>query len=177
MKWILIVGGVLVALVVLMLVVGVLLPREHVAASVIELRQPRDSVWRAVRDFGATPTWWTEVKTSVRSDDAQGRERWQQDLKNGFAMPLVITEEVPPARLVTTIDVPANAAFGGTWTYELTQTDGRQGTTLTVTERGYVNNPLFRFMARFIFGYHGTLNGYLQALGRRFGEEVEPRNL
>jgi len=29
-------------------------------------------------------------------------------------------------------------------------------------------------MARFLFGYYGSLDNYLKALGRRFGEEVNP---
>lgn len=172
MKWILIIGVALVALVVVVLVIGALLPRDHVAASSVVLRQPRDTVWRAVRDFANTATWWREVQTSQRAADSAGRELWEQKLKNGFTMRLIITEDAPPRRLVTTIDAPANAPFGGTWTYDLTEADG--GTRLTVTERGYINNPVFRFMSRFIFGYHATQEGYLRALGTKLGEDVQP---
>jgi hypothetical protein len=41
-----------------------------------------------------------------------------------------------------------------------------------VTERGWIANPVFRFMSRFIFGYYGTQESYVRALGKRFGEEV-----
>jgi uncharacterized protein YndB with AHSA1/START domain len=92
-------------------------------------------------------------------------------------MRLVIADEEPPRRLVTRIDAPADAAFGGTWTYELAPAADGRGTTVAVTEHGYVNNALFRAMSRFIFGYNATVNGYLRALGRRFGQDVQPRNL
>jgi hypothetical protein len=87
-------------------------------------------------------------------------------------MRLIVTEDAPPHRLVMTIDAPPDATFGGTWTYEVTPADG--GTKLTVTERGYINNALFRFMSRFIFGYHSTQDGYLKAMGAKFGEQVQP---
>jgi hypothetical protein len=29
-------------------------------------------------------------------------------------------------------------------------------------------------MSRFLFGYYGSLDGYLKALGKRFGETVQP---
>lgn len=91
------------------------------------------------------------------------------------SMPLEIAESQPPARLVTRIASPPGAAFGGTWTYEVRAADG--GSRLTITEDGWVANPLFRFMAHTIFGVHGTMDGYLKALGTRFGETVEPEHV
>jgi len=38
-----------------------------------------------------------------------------------------------------------------------------------------VPNVLFRFMSRFVFGHTATMDTYLQALGRKFNEEVTPR--
>jgi hypothetical protein len=175
MKWLLIVAGGLLAVVVLVFLVGALLPREHVAGSAVMIRQPRDTVWRTVRDLAAVPAWWREVASSQRSADSAGREVWEQKLKNGFTMRLIVTAETPPGRLLTTIDAPADAPFGGTWTYELTDVDG--GTRVVVTERGYINNPLFRFMSRFLFGYHATQEGYLRALGAKLGEPVEPQRV
>jgi len=177
MKWALIIVGALIGVIVIVLVIGALLPRDHVAGSSIVLSQPRDTVWRAVRDLAGTPGWWMELVTSQRATDAsgQGREVWEQKLKNGFTMRLIVTEDAPPSRLVTTIDAPPDAPFGGTWTYEVAPTDG--GTRLTVTERGYINNPLFRFMSRFIFGYYATQEGYLKALGRKLGQDVQPSRI
>ena len=35
-----------------------------------------------------------------------------------------------------------------------------------------MRNPLFRFLARYAFGHGRTMEAFLRALGRRFGEEV-----
>jgi hypothetical protein len=50
------------------------------------------------------------------------------------------------------------------------------GSTVTVTEAGYVNNPLFRTMMK-VMGAHKTADGYLSALGKKFGETVKPEHV
>lgn len=175
MKWVLIVLGGVVALVILVALIGAFLPRGHVASSRIRLRQPPDSVWAVIRDLGGTSAWWGDVKQATRLPDQDGRERWRQTMGNGFAMPVEITESRPPSRLVTRIVSPPGAAFGGTWTYEIAPADG--GSQVTVTEDGWVANPIFRFMSHVVFGVHGTMDGYLKALGKRFGETVEPQHV
>jgi len=100
---------------------------------------------------------------------------WRQTLGSNAALTLVVAVEVPPQRLITQIDAPRGAPFGGFWVYELTPSGG--GTRVTVTEQGWVANPLFRFLSRVVFGHYGTLDSYLTALGKRFGEDVMPVHL
>lgn len=173
MKWIVIVIGGLVALVALIAAGGMLLPREHRATSTVTLHQPPDSVWKVVRDLGGIPAWWPEITASERLPDRDGREAWRQKM-SGWDMPLVILESEAPRRLVTRIDAGEKGAFGGTWTYELTAVP--EGTRIAITEDGWVSNPIFRFLSRFVFGYYSTLDGYVKALGKRFGEEVRPEH-
>ena len=42
-----------------------------------------------------------------------------------------------------------------------------EGTRVTLTENGEIYNPVFRFMARFVFGYDGTMRTYLDGLEAR----------
>ena len=171
MKWLLIGIGGIAALIALMALVGAFIPRDHRATSTISLRQAPDRVWKAVRDLGGIPAWWPEMKQSERLPDRDGHEVWRQKV-GGFDMPLVIVESNAPRRMVTKIDSGERAAFGGTWTYELIVDSG--GTRISVTEAGWIANPIFRFLSRFVFGYYGSLDGYLTALGKRFGETVKP---
>ena len=78
-------------------------------------------------------------------------------------MTISIERSEPPRLLVTRIE--PGLPFGGTWTYELAPDAG--GSVLTITERGEVYNPIFRFMSRFIFGHDSTLAGYMAALHTR----------
>lgn len=172
LKWVLTGVAVLVGLVAIVAVVGVLLPREHSATSSIVLGQPPDSVWPVVRDVGLLADWWPDVDRVERVEDPAGREVWRQHLRVGVPMAIVVTEDVPPTRFVTEIDAPDGAPFGGSWTYEVHAADG--GTRVTITEDGWIANPFFRFMANLVFGVHGTMDSYLEALGHRFNEDVQP---
>ena len=172
MKWVLIVVGAVLGLVALITLIGAFVPREHRATSTVVLHQPVDSVWKVVRDLGGVPAWWPEIKESVRLPDKDGHEVWRQKM-SGWDVPLIVIESTAPRRLLTQIDTSAGGAFGGTWTYELTPDSGA-GTKISVTEAGWIGNPIFRTLSRFVFGYYGSLDGYLRALGKRFGESVEP---
>jgi uncharacterized protein YndB with AHSA1/START domain len=168
LKWLLAAIALFIAIFLAMILIGRALPSRHVAAASITLNQPADSVWSAIRDFAGYPMWWPRVATLNRIPDTPGREVWSQRDKYGDELPLKVVEVEPPKRLVTRIgaeDLP----FAGTWTYELSASV--EGCTVTLTEEGEIYSPLFRFMARFVFGHHGTLESYLTALERRFGEE------
>ncbi len=171
MKWILVILIAIVVLVAVVVVLGALVPRDHVAGASITLRQPPETVWQAIRDLGAVPQWWPETKTSVRTADKDGLERWEQNV-GGLTMAMLVETDERPRRLVTRIDALPGAAFGGSWTYEIAPAP--DGSRVTVTERGWIANPLFRFLSRFVFGYYATQEQYLKALGRKFGETVAP---
>lgn len=172
LKWILTVGLGVVGLVAGVAIIGWMMPREHVASSAAVIQQPPERVWEAVRDLAAAESWWPDVERSERVDDERGREVYRHVQKSGYAMSLVVAEANPPSMLVTEIDATANAPFGGTWTYRIEPTD--RGSRVTITEDGWIANPFFRFMANLVFGMHGTMDSYLEALGRRFGEAVTP---
>lgn len=74
-------------------------------------------------------------------------------------------ERIDPPRLLVTRVRPGQP-FGGTWTYQIAPAAG--GARVKITEDGEIYNPLFRFMARYIFGYQGTINEYLAGLEKRF---------
>ncbi|MGH7645589.1 MAG: SRPBCC family protein [Gemmatimonadales bacterium] len=170
MKIVLIVLGALLGLVALVALVGLLLSREHRASRSIVLHQPPDSVWTVIRDFSSIPAWWSEMKRAERLPDEGGKERWHQNV-GGFEMPLEVTEEQRPRRLVTRILSAEGAAFGGRWIYEIEPVAA--GSRVTVTEDGWIGNVLFRTMAQ-VTGLDRSIKQYLVALGGKFGETVEP---
>jgi uncharacterized protein YndB with AHSA1/START domain len=156
-----------------MFTVGALLPADHVVASRAVYPVPADSLWAVVSDFEHAASWRPDLQRVERLPDRNGHPVWLEVGPTG-ELPYEITASDPPRRMTTTIaddDLP----FSGSWEYELVPGPG--GTRLTVTERGTIRNAVFRFLARYLFGYHSTLDGYLTALGTRLGASVTPEHV
>ena len=139
MKWILIVAGGLVVLIVIVAVIGSMLPRTHVASRTLRVRRAPQEAWPAI------------TQAMSASD-----------------VPTDIVESSPPNRLVTRVK-ETEKMFGGTWTVVISPAPG--GSTLTITEDGWVANPIFRFVSRFVIGHHATMDGMLKAVAKNFGEQ------
>jgi hypothetical protein len=43
---------------------------------------------------------------------------------------------------------------------------------LAITEKGEVINPVFRFLSRYVIGHARSIDNFLKALGKKFGEEI-----
>ncbi|MBI3405591.1 MAG: SRPBCC family protein [Acidobacteria bacterium] len=171
MKWLLIIVGSLIALGVILWLIGSLLPKDHVASRMARYNQPPEKIWEVITNVDAMTTWRKDLKSLKRLPDKNGFPAWVEDM-NGMEIPLEVTESQPPRKLVTKI-AGDELAFGGTWTYEIAVANG--GATLRITERGEIYNSFFRLMARFVFGYTSTMEGYLTSLGKKLGEDVSPQ--
>lgn len=168
MKWIWVAMVCLLALVLLVVVVGALLPVTHQAACRVRLRQPAAAVFAALTDVAAMPKWRAELKSVTLLDPVEGLARWREVTRFG-PMEIQVEELVPAQKLVTRVSVPGGA-FGGTWTWRL-EPDG-DGTVVTVTENGEVHNVVFRALSRFVFGHETTMRSHLLQLAAKFGEAV-----
>lgn len=163
MKWILIAAVLVVVFVVAALIVGWLLPEKHHATRHATLPALPEAVWALITDVDAFPTWRGDVKRVERLSDRAGRPVWIEH-GSGGRVTFAVDESDPPRRLVVRIadrDLP----FGGTWTYDIAPVAG--GASLTIIEDGAIYNPLFRVMARFVFGYESTMSAYLAAAQKR----------
>src|SRR6185312_16800870 len=61
MKWVLASAGVIVVLVAAAVVLGMLLPRDHVVARAARIAAPPDSVWRLITTPADFPAWRTDL--------------------------------------------------------------------------------------------------------------------
>lgn len=169
-KGLLIAAGVLAVLIASVLLIGAMLPRDHVASRSTELHVPAESVWVAITDVDAFPRWRSELARIEQLPARDGHAMWREHGEYG-PMTFEAVEQDAPRRLVTRI-ADRDLGYGGEWTYDIAPTEG--GSRITITENGWVDSPLFRFMSRFVFGQTSTMEAYLRALGSRFGETVEP---
>jgi hypothetical protein len=75
------------------------------------------------------------------------------------SVPVDVLESTPPLRLVTRVK-ESERNFGGTWTIDIAPMDG--GSALTITEDGWVANPVFRFISNYVIGQTATMDGLLK---------------
>jgi uncharacterized protein YndB with AHSA1/START domain len=172
MKYALIVLAMLVALVLVVVAVGAMLPVKHTASRQVKLHQPQEKVFALINDPATFPAWRGKVKGSKEIKveilpDQNGHRMFRETGADGTILYEVMTVE-PNKRLVTRIADPS-LPFGGKWTYEILPAG--DSTTLRITEDGEVYNPVFRFVSRFIFGHSATIEEYLRDVGKRFGED------
>jgi len=82
-------------------------------------------------------------------------------------VPVDVLERDPPRRLVTRV-TEKEKNFGCTWTITIAPTPS--GSDVTITEDGWVANPIFRFASRFIIGHHATMDALLKQVAKTLNE-------
>lgn len=171
MKLLFIILGVVFALIIAVLLIGAVLPKNHIASRQIVLHRSPNEVYQTVRDFGAAPTWRPDLHRVEMIDGTDGRVRFREYGKQD-TITYDLLEDQPGEKIVTRI-ADLDLGFSGSWTYTFTKE--AEGTRVRITEAGEVSNIVFRFVSRFVFGHTATIEKYLKALGKKFGEEVSPQ--
>ena len=169
MKWILWIFVFFAGILILIVLVGYLLPKQHTVTREARFRQPPEAEWKAITDIDAMPSWRQGLKSVKRLPDQNGLPTWVEATDSGD-FPLQTMVSQPPSKLVVRIADP-KLPFGGTWTYEIPALPS--GSVLRILEDGEIYNPVFRFLSRFVFGYSGTIDAYLKSLAKKFGEQTQ----
>ena len=163
MRWILWIVAGLAVLILIVAIVGAILPKAHVASRTARIAMPPEALHALLADVDRYQSWRPDVKSLQRLPDRDGKPAWIEDV-GGMKIPLHFERLERPAVLVSRID-GANLPFGGAWTYQIVPAQG--GSDLTITENGEVSNVIFRFMSRFVFGHHATMDGFIKNLQAR----------
>ena len=144
--------------------IGYALPVAHVAARDAVVHAPPERVFARISDPAAYRQWRPDVEAVeiVAASPLRWRER-----AGGDVITYEVVESNAPHRFVSRI-ADDSLPFGGTWTWEL-RPEG-DATRVTITERGEVYNPVFRFMSRFVFSQTATMENVLRRL-----QEAEDR--
>lgn len=151
--------------------IGSRLPKSHVASRSILLRQSPQDVYAVVRDFPSATRWRSDLKRIDVDARQGGPVYFREEAKHG-TINYELVEDVPAQRMVTRIR-DTDLGYSGQWTYLFVPENG--GTRVTIREDGEVSNVMFRFMSHYVFGQTSTIDSYLSALAKHFGEQVQPR--
>ena len=166
----LIVGGV-VALVALVAAIGWTLRADHQCARTIVIARAPAEVWAVIADPAGYPTWRRDVARVELLAAGGFREHGRHD-----AIAYTREDDRPPTasapgRRVTRI-VDAGLPYGGQWTIAVAA-EG-DGTRVSITEDGFIRNPIFRVLSRTVFSVASTQERWLTALARHLGSAATP---
>ncbi len=150
--------------------IGSLVPREHVVSRAATFRATPEALYGAIAAVAEQPGWREEVESVEVLPPRDGKLAFREHSSMGDVTFVVEVDEPGVRRVVRIAD--EDLPYGGTWTFRLESREA--GTRLTITEEGFVDPALYRFLGKFVFGYSSTIDGYLKALGEKFGEKVEP---
>ena len=164
MKWVILIAAILVGLILLVVIIGLILPKAHRATHMARFKQRPEEIFALI----AGPQDWRGVKRTELASDG-GVRRWSEEA-GWHAVTFEQTANEPPYRFGSKI-VDKGLPYSGNWTWEITATD--EGCTCRITEEGEVSNPIFRVVGRFVIGYTKTIDDYLNALGKKFSEPVK----
>ena len=161
MRWILFVVAAVAVIGLVVVVAGAMLPKMHSVSRTARIGLPADALYALLTDVARYQSWRPDVKTLQRLPDKNGMPAWIEE-SNGMRIPLRFERMERPSLIVARIDTD-DLPFGGTWTYRIAA-GGPGSSDLTITEDGVVSNPIFRFMSRFVFGHHATIDAFLTNL-------------
>jgi hypothetical protein len=164
MKWLLIIVLGLAGIVILIVIIGALLPRNHRISRSLSLHRTPQAVWELIT---GPPRWRPEIHGFQALPPNSDHRVWRETDSHGQIITYEAIESTAPSRLVVKIADPS-LPFGGTWTYSIVPTP--DGCTLTITEDGAIYNPIFRFAARTFFSQSATIDAYFRAMRVKFGE-------
>jgi uncharacterized protein YndB with AHSA1/START domain len=163
MRWIIVAGGVLVALAGLAALIGYLIPPTRITARSALLSAGPRRVWAVITAIDQFPQWRRHLRAVEPLPAVAARPAWKERVWHGVVRNQM--DEVTPLRRLVVRVTDRALTYEGTWTYELAA-EGT-GTRLSITEHGEIEHPVCRVLARYVFGYTGNLDGYLSALERR----------
>ncbi|HEY5946665.1 MAG TPA: hypothetical protein VIV40_14280 [Kofleriaceae bacterium] len=134
--------GSLVGLVILLNLIGLALPRNHLAARRARFAQPPERVWDAMVEL---------------ADQVAARDKLPIELER---------DDRPRTRIGRIVD--DKLPFGGRWYYELEPVGA--DTQLTITEAGFVKVPMFRIFTA--LAPNATKTKFLRELGDKLAVPV-----
>lgn len=169
-RWLLLVAGVLVALILVVVIGGLMLPEEHHASRTLVIRQSPQAIWDVINDHANEQQWRSDVANVVSLGERNGKPVWQENYKDGNKVTLITTESKPPTRMVREL-TDLEGPFSGRWEIDIAPTP--EGSKVKITEIGKVSNPVFRFVSKYVIGHTTFMERYLRGLAGKFGEQAQ----
>ncbi len=159
--------GIIVIVVLVAFADGATLPVDHSVSVSGIVNAPPAAVFARITDVASAPSWRPQVQSVQVLPKDNGRDVWMEDLGHGVKMSFLATTTAPvnaSGHAVRIVKLTGDPSYGGVWTYDVTPGPTPNTTTLKITEDGFINPPLYRFMMAHIFGPTKNLDDYMRAM-------------
>ena len=139
---------------------GLLLPEHHTVSVSQTFQSPPKLVYDVLTDIRSYPSWRSDlIKVELSGGDG-GPQEWIEYYTDND--PLAFRINKPDSSLIHTEIVGNDLTFGGHWFFYLEKYE--TGSKLTITEKGEVYNPLFRFISTYFMGHDTAIRQFLADL-------------
>lgn len=143
--------------------IGWYLPVNHSATVKRSIPATQAEIWSKITNPEDYPSWRSTVKSVQIHSDSSQMLNWTEFYSQEEFLRYAEIERSGLSLFRSRI-VSKELPFSGTWTIHLEAAG--PNTLVEITEDGEIYNPLFRFFARFVFGYEATMENYLNDLER-----------
>ena len=152
-----------VALIAIVLIIGLFLPKERTFTKTAVLNSDVTKVFNIVTDFKNQTSWRNDVKEIIVIDN----NTWTEVPKKGTAITFKVKQKVENEIFEIVIIEPKN--FNGYWIGTFKQTKVNQ-TAIEFKEVITISNPFFRTISYVFVDLDKTMDLYLQNLKQKLGE-------
>lgn len=152
-----------VAIIAIVLIIGLFLPKERTFTKTAVLNSDVTKVFNIVTDFKNQTTWRSDVKEIIVIDN----NTWTEVPKKGTAITFKIKQKVENEIFEIEIIEPNN--FNGYWVGTFKQTKPNE-TAMEYKEVVTISNPFFRVLSYLFVDLDKTMELYLQNLKQKLGE-------
>lgn len=153
----------IVAIIALVLIIGLLMPKERTFIKTAVLNSDVTKVFSLVTDFKNQATWRNDVKEIIVIDE----NTWTEVPKKGTAITFKVKKRVENEIFEIEIIEPKN--FNGYWVGTFKQTKENQ-TAIEFKEVVTASNPFFRTLSYLFVDLDKTMDLYLQNLKQKLSE-------
>jgi len=152
-----------VALIAIVLIIGLFLPKERTFTKTAVLNSDVTKVFNLVSDFKNQTTWRNDVKEIIGIDE----NTWTEVPKKGTAITFKVKKKIENEIFEIEIIEPKN--FNGYWVGTFKQTKENR-TAIEFKEVVTISNPFFRTISYLFVDLDKTMDLYLQNLKQKLGE-------
>ncbi len=152
----------IVAIIAMVLVIGLFLPKERTFTKTAVLNSDVTKVFNLVTDFKNQTSWRNDVKDIVIIDD----NTWTEVPKKGTPITFKIRQKIQ--NKLFEIEIIEPKSFNGYWVGSFKQTTA--GTKVVFKEVAIIENPFIRVLSSLFVDLDNTMEIYMTNLKTKLGE-------